>query len=96
MYEIKQLTINNIENMDPKNKEKAEKIFSKIDTLNYYKQSWENATNVRVPMIELNSPNPNKYPNVPIDLTSFKILKENCLKEINTKLEELNKQLKDL
>ena len=69
--------------MDPKNKEKAEKIFSQIDKLNYYKQSWENATNVRIPMIELNSPDPDKYPNVPIDLISFHILKESCLNEIN-------------
>ena len=82
--------------MDPENKEKVKSIFSRIDTLEYYKQAWENATKIRVPMIELDSPNLDEYPNVPLDLISFEVLKKNYLHVINTMLNKLNEQLKDL
>lgn len=82
--------------MNPENKEKAKKLFSQLETLEYYKKVWEQATKFRVPMIELDSPNPDEYPNVPLNLISFDILKKNYLHVINKKIEAINEELEQL
>ena len=82
--------------MNPENKEKAKKLFSQLETLEYYKKVWEEATKFRVPMVELDSPNKDEYPNVPLNLISFDILKRNYLHVINLKIEALNQELEQL
>lgn len=82
--------------MNPENKEKAKKLFSQLETLEHYKKVWEEATKFRVPMVELDSPNPEEYPNVPLNLISFDILKKNYLHVIDQRIETINQEIEQL